>query len=181
MTSLPTQCVPEHDGYTMIATNVPLFHEMCEMQLTFDPARLDEGGGIEATLRKNVAKYHTSCRRMFNNTKLERARKRHSDVQSESEERKAKHCRTSHDSEACILCDRIAPVSDPRQVMTMHLNNRLHECATTLNDGKLLARLSDGDAIAQELMCHRTCLTDLYNRETSHLKSLGKKLLSEWS
>ena len=56
----------------------------------------------------------------------------------------------------------------------MHLDTRLHECATTLNDGKLLARLSGGDAIAQELKYHRTCLTNLYNRETSHLKSLEK-------
>ena len=56
----------------------------------------------------------------------------------------------------------------------MHLNNKLHECATTLNDGKLLARLSGGDAIAQELNYHCTCPTDLYNRETSHLKSLEK-------
>ena len=80
---LPTHYVLEHDGYTMIATNVSMFHKMCEMPLTFDPARLDEGGGTESRLRRNVAKYHTSCRRMFNNTKLEHARKRHSDVQSE--------------------------------------------------------------------------------------------------
>ena len=87
------------------------------MPLTFDPARLDEGGGIEATLRRNVSKYHASCRCMFKNTKLERAKKRHSDVQSEPEERQAKHHWTSHDSEAYILCDRIAPASDLRQVM----------------------------------------------------------------
>ena len=75
----------------MIAANVPLFHEMSEMPPTFDPTRLDEGGGIEATLRRNVAKYQTSCRCMLNNTKLEHARKQHSDVQSESEEGQAKH------------------------------------------------------------------------------------------
>ena len=91
LTLSPTHYVPEHDGYTMIATNVPLFHEMCEMPLTFDPVRLDESGGIEATSRRNVAKNHFSCRRMFNNTKLERAMKRHSDIQSESKERQAKH------------------------------------------------------------------------------------------
>ena len=56
----------------------------------------------------------------------------------------------------------------------MHLNNRLHQCATTLNDGKFLARLTGGDAITQELKYHRTCLIDLYNRKTSHLKILEK-------
>ena len=54
LTSPPTHYVPEHDGYTMIATTVPLFHEMYEMPLTFDPPRLDGGGGIEAALRRNV-------------------------------------------------------------------------------------------------------------------------------
>ena len=58
--------------------------------------------------------------------------------------------------------------------MTIHLNNRLHECATTLIDGKLLVRLSGEDAIAQELKHHHTCLIALYNRETSHLKSIEK-------
>ncbi|KAJ8287036.1 hypothetical protein GJAV_G00046280 [Gymnothorax javanicus] len=56
----------------------------------------------------------------------------------------------------------------------MNVNIRLHECATTLNVGKLLAKLSGGDAIAQELKYHCTCLTALYNRETSNLKSLEK-------
>ena len=82
---------------------------------------------------------------------------------------------TSHDSEACILCDRIAPASDLQQVMTVHPNNRLHECATTLSDGKLLARMNGGDASAQELKYHCTCVTG----ETSHLKSPEKS--SYWS
>ena len=105
---------------------------------------------------------------MFNNTKLERARKQHSDVQSKSEEGQAKHCQTSHNSETCILCDRIVPASDLRQVMTMYLNNRLHgvvpQHSMMVN---FLARVRGGDAIAQELKYHHTCFTDLYNRETS--------------
>ena len=36
----------------------------------------------------------------------------------------------------------------------MNLNRRLHECAQTLNDGNLLAKLGAGDAIAQELKYH---------------------------
>ena len=73
--SPPIHHVPQHDGYTMLATNVPLFHEINEMPMILDPARLDKGGGIEATLRRNQAKYHMSCQLMFNKTKLDRARK----------------------------------------------------------------------------------------------------------
>ena len=59
--------------------------------------------------------------------------------------------------------------------MTSDLNDRLNECAKLLNDGKLLAILSGGDAIAQELKYHLTCLTGLYNRKKSHLRTLKKE------
>ena len=59
----------------MIATNIPFFHALHEMPIALDPARLDEGEGIEQTLRKNKACYHFSCQVMFNNTKMERAKK----------------------------------------------------------------------------------------------------------
>jgi hypothetical protein len=45
--SPPTHYPRENDGYTMIATNVPLFHAINELPIVLDPARLDEGGGIE--------------------------------------------------------------------------------------------------------------------------------------
>ena len=78
----------------------------------------------------------------------------------------------SKDDQACFLCDKISPASELSQVMTMHTNNRLHECAHTLNDGKLLAKLSGGDAIAQELKYHPACLACLYKREKLHLRRL---------
>ena len=41
-----------------------------------DINRFDGGPGIENTMRLNNAKYHSSCRLMFNNGKIERAQKR---------------------------------------------------------------------------------------------------------
>lgn len=49
--SPPSHHVLDHDGYTMLARNIPMFSEINEMPLIMDPARLDEGDGIEATLR----------------------------------------------------------------------------------------------------------------------------------
>ena len=60
-------------GYSMLATNIPLFKAINQLPIIFDPNRLDVGDGVEATLRKNQAKYHQSCRLLFNNTKLQRA------------------------------------------------------------------------------------------------------------
>ena len=45
--------------------------------------------------------------------------------------------------------------------MTIDLDKRLNECARNLNDGKLLALLSGGDVIAQEIEYHKACLTCL--------------------
>lgn len=75
LTSPPTHHVPEHDGYTMVATNIPLFNEINALSLILDPSRPDEDAGIEAMQRRNEAKYHMSCW-LFNNTKLDCAKKR---------------------------------------------------------------------------------------------------------
>ena len=167
-----THKVPGHDGYAILATNIPLFNEINALPLAVDPARLDEGGGIEATLRRNGAKYHTNCCLAFNNTKLDRAKKRHS-CGGKTDGGHAKQ-RTSLDGQTCIMCEKTSPESDLRQVLTMTLDKRLHDCAQTLNDGVLLAQLGGRDAIAQELKYHRACLTALYNRQRSHLRSLEK-------
>ena len=57
---------------------------------------------------------------------------------------------------------------------TKDLDKRLREVAETLGDGKLLAKLTGGDVIAQQFKYHRTCLTALYNRERSHVNVLAK-------
>ena len=46
------------DGYTALARNVPLFHSLNEMPINLDPVRLDEGNGVEVTLRANNVLYH---------------------------------------------------------------------------------------------------------------------------
>lgn len=160
----------------MIATNVPLFHALNEMPIVLDPARLDEGGGIEETLRRNKAQYHQSCGYLFNNTKLDRARKRAAPQTPQSEEGQTKLRRSSSEGQGskCFLCDEEEPASDLRHAMTMQLNKRLSDCAKTLNDERLLKVLSGGDVIAQELKYHSACLATLYNRERAFLRNVKK-------
>jgi hypothetical protein len=167
LTSPPTHYTAKYDGYCMIAAHIPLFQEINELPVTLDPARLDEGGGILETLRKKNAKYHLRCRIMYNNTKLERAKKRASTTRSCSDDRQRKlPIRRSIETEQseCFLCEEEAQAST-RQAMTMQLDERLHKCAQALNDGKLLTKLSGGDVVAHEMKYHPTCLAILYNRE----------------
>lgn len=164
------------DGYSMLATNIPLFQELCQMPMIINPARLDEGDGIEDTLRQNNAQYHQSCRALFKNTKLDRARKRASDAQEHTDKSCSKTRRVSLKPEQCFICDKeFLDDGQRREVMTMGLSSRLNECATTLGECKILARLSAGDAIAQEFKYHKDCLTTLYNRERCHLAALQKQ------
>ena len=65
-----------------------------------------------------------------------------------------------------FLCDEdVASAQDKRVGMTMTLNDRSKECARNLNDGRLLARLSGGDIVAQEFKYHLSCLTKLASVE----------------
>ncbi|KAK2139628.1 hypothetical protein LSH36_1686g00003 [Paralvinella palmiformis] len=81
------------------------------------------------------------------------------------EENHSKRQRTSDPptpSSVCFLCEEKAETSTLRQVMTMQLNES--ECARTLNDGMLLAKLGAGDAVAMELKYHHA----VYNRKRAH-------------
>ena len=49
----------------------------------------------------------------------------------------------------CFLCDKHSPMSNLRETMAMKLGQRLQDCAGTLQDEQLLAKLSAGDVIAQ--------------------------------
>ena len=162
----------DNAGYTNIANNMPLFHAINCMPIPLNPARLEEGGGIEETQTRNRAKYHQSCRLLFNNTKPQTAQKRATAISFMCrEENRSKRQRTSappKPTSVCFLFEEEAEISSLRQAMTMHLNERLNECARTLNDGMLLAKLSAGDAVALELKYHPACLVAVYNRERAH-------------
>ena len=161
------------DGYSLLGKNIPLFHEANALPIKMDPQRLNDGTGIEATLRKNEALYHTSCKLLFNNSKLQRAEKRSTpatdSVGDGSSGKKLPRRMSDPKRIECFICEEESNLDDLRQASTMKLNERLNECAKTLNDGKLLAKLSAGDVVALELKYHGVCLAGLYNRERAYL------------
>ena len=76
----------EEAGYKNITTNIPSFHEVNALPISMNIKRLDDGSGIENTLRLNNAKYHNTCRLIFNNSMLERAQKRRGSQRSDEHE-----------------------------------------------------------------------------------------------
>lgn len=168
-------------GYKTLSKNIHEFAKINEMPIPLDIRRIDEGDGIEAALIENEAKYHESCRLLFNNTKLQRAQKRNQspDMTLSDEPSSSKFTRRSCsalteegslDLEESFICEKKASRTELREAMTMQLNTRLYQCAKTLQDQNLLAKLSVGDVVAQELKYHGTCLTSLYNKERAHLR-----------
>lgn len=120
-------------GYKTLSKNIPEFAKINEMPIPLDIRRVDEGGGgggIEAALIKNEAKYHESCRLQFNNTKLQRAQKRHkspdmtlSDEPSSSKFTR-RSCSTSTEEgplhlEECFIWEKKASRTELREALTM--------------------------------------------------------------
>ena len=69
-------------GYPTFTSSIVWFSELDELPMPIDLRRLDEGNGIEATLIEHKAKWHKSCHSKFNATKLVRAEKRKSSIDS---------------------------------------------------------------------------------------------------
>lgn len=103
-------------GYKTQSKNIPEFAKINEMPIPLDIRRVDEGDGIEVALMKNEAKYHKSCRQQFNNTKLQRAKKRHSSPEmtlsdEPSSSKFTRSCSASTEEgslhlEECFICEK---------------------------------------------------------------------------
>ncbi|KAG0727809.1 hypothetical protein GWK47_033858 [Chionoecetes opilio] len=63
-------------GYKTIAELLVGFDRIGCLPTSINLSRLDDGNGIEETLQRHNAKWHDSCRLLYNRTKLQRAEKR---------------------------------------------------------------------------------------------------------
>ena len=153
-------------GYKTLGEHLKQFAEIdCLPDISL--SRLDEGDGILATLSRHKASFHKTCYDRFNSTQLKRAQKRRSEAQ-ENLGAGGKFTRsnaasyTKESPASCFICE--SEKGPFHEVSTMELDARVRECATLLNDEKLLAKLGGGDLIALEARYHGTCLTMLYRR-----------------
>ena len=68
-------------GYKSLANNLPKFEEFGQLPIQVPLSVLDEGGGIEETLRSHQASWHKSCFNKCSSAKMTRAQKRkHAEV-----------------------------------------------------------------------------------------------------
>ena len=158
-------------GYSTVADLLQSFGIIGCLPNTMNLSRLDDGEGIEATLKQHKARWHDSCRLRYNKTQLRRAEKRKRPVHDAGDEeacmRFTRQCLegTSTTIETCFFCGK--PASAGRSLSkasTFGVDIKVRQCAIKLQDKRLLAKLSAGDLIAQDAQYHVQCLVSLYNR-----------------
>ena len=160
------------EGYKSFTENLMRFSDIDELPVKISLERLDDGDGIEATLRCWKASWHKSCRCKFNATKLERAEKRRSDNFKELDSIGGKYARSQKKAKvdikvACLFCDQVIRDEESREAMTFKVNSRALESARHREDEALFAKLSAGVVMALEVKYLPKCLTGLYNRVRS--------------
>ena len=150
-------------GYSCILNSLREFAKIDSLPFTVPVGLyMNDNVGI---LKQNDAVYHKSCKNKINSTELNRALKRCSQGKCDASEnaKKSKRGDTKMDAGCCFFCGEIgsAPL---HEFTTMEADQRVREAALATNDGKLMAKLSVGDLVAQEAKYHNACKTSLHNR-----------------
>ena len=158
-------------GYSTVADLLESFNTIGCLPNTLHLSRLDDGEGIEATLKQHKARSHGSCRLRYNKTQLQRAEKRKRPIQDASDDdtcmRFTRKCseRTTASIGTCFFCGKAESAGKfLSKASTFGVDIKVRQCAIKLQDKKLLAKLSAGDLIAQDAQYHVQCLVSLYNR-----------------
>ena len=161
-------------GYKSLADDLQQFREIGELPIQGSLSSLDEGNGIEVTLKRHEAKWHKSCFKKCSTLKLQRAQKRKLEDSSVegSEAPSLVKTRTSlgisskevpkESQQRCFFCDETG--DNLRRAATLTLDSKVRAAATKLQDRKLLTKLAAGDMLAIDLYYRTGCLTALYNR-----------------
>ena len=129
---------------------------------------MNDGDWIVKSLKDNDACYHLSCKLLFNNQNLQRAKeksdskKRKSDATCEATREKRKRLEKS--DLTCFICEAKEDNKNLHNVETFNFCEKLRNIASELNETKLLKTVSCEDPIAQELKYHRKCYISLNNR-----------------
>ncbi|KAL8624292.1 hypothetical protein ACOMHN_034015 [Nucella lapillus] len=154
--------------YVTLACNLKQFQELGAVPKKLVD-RLSEGKEMEETFKFREANFHASFLVKYNTTKLTR---KHAEAFSESDvegQGMRKSLRVDTEKTArkiCFLCDEEGNSKDLtlRNASTFQLDGKVRKCAILLQDKKLLAKLSAGDIMAQELKYRTSCLIRWYRR-----------------
>ena len=165
-------------SYASFARNLEEFHEIGSVPGHLTVEELNQGQGIEHSLKERKSLWHKTCRNRFSNTNLERAKKRKHDRENEEENSKllvtestsspVKARRSSLPgssfSSHCFFCESSDIPANLHSASTLEVDRRVRECASLVNDNRLIGKLASGDMVAIEAKYHAKCPVGLYNQ-----------------
>lgn len=137
--------------------------------------RIDDGSGIEQTIQKNMACWHSKCRLQYSKTRIRRAEKRRSNeqVQTGSSSKVTRQSLSTEqmdrkEKKFCFFCDKDKSVGTLHSASTTNVDRNIKHAASVLQDTALLSKLSAGsDVIALDVVYHTYCLANLYKKASS--------------
>ena len=155
--------------YASFLKNVSEFKRLNQLPV---PLKFGEDMDVEK-LVTHQAKWHKSCYLKFNDTKLQRARKRehdrnNDDGTSTTLQNLSGLQRQSLNKSKCIFCTK--DDGHLHEFRTFDADDNVRRMATDLQDIPLLTRIEGGDLTALEAKYHLSCLTTLRNRHRSFLR-----------
>lgn len=149
-------------GYTSLAEDLHLFQGLQHMPLNLNLERLDEGDGVEATLRIHGAQWHKKCRLRFNKKMFhQQSRAEAATVQQSSTSvhtRSVYKCPKSTEP-ICFFCNEPAGSVGLHEAATKQIDKKVRKHAHELEDTALLAKLAAGDMIAIDAKYHKNYLS----------------------
>ena len=175
-------------GYQKLSQNLRKFNRLGTKTEELD--RLDDGHGLEETLKANEAVYHRSCYLKYNDNKVKRAVKRKSQELAQSlspvktQAARGGVCKDAdkEDEEICFFCDKAGGVMHQARTDSEGIDQTVEDYAKAINDAKILAKLAMGDMHSQGAVYHKDCLSALHNKarkyKTEHSKT-EKRTYSE--
>ena len=175
----PANATRKHgSGYRVLDHNLKKIKKLEGISMNIKLEWLNDGSGIEQTLRTNNAVWHKSCFNKCDNLKLQRAQKRkHSDADLYGSPVKTRSAIPVPNKipgrKACFFCNK-SDTSVMHKAKTDDMGATVHQCAELVQDTALIAKLAMGDMHAQDAEYHHKCLVGLYNRARSVRKNKNK-------
>ena len=147
---------------------------------TFRLPELNDGSGLQETLKKKNGKYHKNCRCTYDGQKLERTRNRLHP--STVDDKNSSVCGRSTRSNlgcsidiknVCLFCNASEGATKKKltQAPTIEVGRNIMSHAIVLNDTQLIAKLSTDDLVALEAKYHRSCNVKFLTRSRSCVRN----------
>jgi len=155
-------------GYASLAEDLLRFQTLQHMPLDLSLERLNDGDGIESTLKAHRAQWHKKCRLKFNKKMFDEHSRADLTIEQQHSNSvvhtRSADCHSQSTNSTCFFCNEPAGSADLHKASTYNIDANVRQCAIELEDTALLAKLAAGDMIAIEAMYHKNCLALLYKR-----------------